>query len=174
MTLTKLIMNNLPCLNGNITDKVYDTRYGDLVPLVTSNALNIGIVIIEKMANGQHDVRIVQPRQNIISSTRLIYVYKCGDHYDACLPTNSQTKRQYFVDIKKNFLPLAERIETEINQNDCIDPSSRQVKVSRSDENLDHMQSKYVPHHVNNKAKIAHLNTRSLYPKIDEIRCILD
>ena len=155
-----------------ITDKVYDTRYGDLVPLVTSNALNIGIVIIEKMANGQHDVRIVQPRQNIISNTSLIYVYKCGDHYDACLPTNSQTK--YFVDIKKNFLPLAERIETEINQNDCIDPSSRQVKVSCSDENLNHMQSKYVPHHVNNKAKIAHLNTRSLYPKIDEIRCILD
>ena len=24
------------------------------------------------------------------------------------------------------------------------------------------------------KQKIAHLNTRSLYPKIDEIRCILD
>ena len=126
------------------------------------------------MANGQHDVRIVQPRQNIISSTRLIYVYKRGDHYDACLPTNSQTKRQYFVDTKKNFLPLAERIETEINQNDCIDPSSRQVKVSCSDENLNHMQSKYVPHHVSSKAKIAHLNTRSLYPKIDEIRCILD
>ena len=36
------------------------------------------------------------------------------------------------------------------------------------------MQSKYVPHHVNNKAKIGHLNTRSLYPKIDEIRCIVD
>ena len=71
-----------------ITDKVYDTRYGDLVPLVTSNALNIGIVIIEKMANGQHDVRIVQPRQNIISNTSLIYVYKCGDHYDACLQSD--------------------------------------------------------------------------------------
>ena len=36
------------------------------------------------------------------------------------------------------------------------------------------MQSKYVPHHVNNKAKIGHLNTWSLYPKIDEIRCIED
>ena len=36
------------------------------------------------------------------------------------------------------------------------------------------MQSKFVPHHVNNKAKIGHLNTRSLYPKIDEISCIVD
>ena len=36
------------------------------------------------------------------------------------------------------------------------------------------MQSKYVPHHVNNKAKFGHLNTRSLYPKIDEISCIVD
>ena len=36
------------------------------------------------------------------------------------------------------------------------------------------MQSKFVPHHVNNKAKIGHLNTRSFYPKIDEISCIVD
>ena len=36
------------------------------------------------------------------------------------------------------------------------------------------MQSKYEPHHVSNKAKIGHLNTRSLCPKIDEIRCIVD
>ena len=31
-----------------------------------------------------------------------------------------------------------------------------------------------LPHHVNNKAKIGHLNTRSIYPKIDEIRGIVD
>ena len=43
------------------------------------------------------------------------------------------------------------------------------TRLPASDENLNHMQSKYVPHHVNNKAKIGHLNTRSLYPKIDEI-----
>ena len=36
------------------------------------------------------------------------------------------------------------------------------------------MQSKYIPHYVNNKAKIGHLNTRSHYPKIDEIRCVVD
>ena len=36
------------------------------------------------------------------------------------------------------------------------------------------MQSKYVPHHVDNKAKIGHLNTRGLYPKIDEISSIVD
>ena len=52
-------------------------------------------------------------------------------------------------------------------KNDCIDPSSRQVKVSCSDDNLNHRESQYVPHHVNNKAEIGHLNTRSLYPKID-------
>ena len=36
------------------------------------------------------------------------------------------------------------------------------------------MQSKYVPHHVDNKTKIGHLNTRSLYPKIDETSSIAD
>ena len=50
-------------------------------------------------------------RQNIISSTRLTYVYKCGDHYDACLPTNSQAKRQYFVDIKNKF-PLKRKLSS--------------------------------------------------------------
>ena len=55
-----------------------------------------------------------------------------------------------------------------------VKTSSRRVKVNCSDENLNHMLSKFVPHHVNNKAKIGHLNTRSLYPKIDEIICIVD
>ena len=55
-----------------------------------------------------------------------------------------------------------------------VKTSSRRVKVNCSDENLNHMQSKFVPHHVNNKAKIGHLNTRSLYLKIDEISCIVD
>ena len=45
-------------------------------------------------------------------------------------------------------------METKINQNDCADPSFRQEKVSCSDENLNHMQSKYVPHHVHNKVKL--------------------
>ena len=54
-------------------------------------------------------------------------------------------------------------IEAKINQNDCIDPSSRQVKLSCSDENLNHMQSKYVPHHVNNKAQIGHLNAPKVF-----------
>ena len=36
------------------------------------------------------------------------------------------------------------------------------------------MQSKYVPHHVDNKAKTGRLNTRSLCPKIDEISSIVD
>ena len=35
-------------------------------------------------------------------------------------------------------------------------------------------QNMYLPHHAINKAKIGHLYTRSLYPKIDGIRCIVD
>ena len=45
-------------------------------------------------------------------------------------------------------------IETKINQNDCTEPSLRQDMVSCSDKNLNHMQWKYVPHHVHNKAKL--------------------
>ena len=46
---------------------------------------------------------------------------------------------------------------------------SRKVVLMRT-----HLQSKYVPHHVNYKAKIGHVNARSLYTKFDEIRCIVD
>ena len=61
-----------------------------------------------------------------------------------------------------------------MTQNDCIDPSSRQVRESCSNENLNHIQSKYISHHVSNKAQIGHLNNRSLNYKIDDIRWIVD
>ena len=48
----------------------------------------------------------------------------------------------------------------------------QKINLARSTSN--HMQSKHVPIHVNNKAKIGHLNIRSLYPNIDDIRCIVD
>ena len=124
-----------------ITNKIYNMRYGDLVPLVTSNALNTGIVILEKMNNGEHDVHIVQPKECISDCTKLIYLYKCGDHYDACLPKH-QAERQHFVDIQENVLPLVERNEIKNKQNDCIDPPSRQVKVSCSVGNFNCDKSK--------------------------------
>ena len=48
--------------------KIHNTRYGDFVPLVTSNALNTSIVILEKY-NSEHDVHIVQPRECIKDCT---------------------------------------------------------------------------------------------------------
>ena len=62
-----------------ITNKIYNTRSGD-VPLVTSKALHTGTVILEKMNNGEHDVHIVQPKECINDCTKLMYVYKFGDH----------------------------------------------------------------------------------------------
>ena len=105
------------------------------------------------MNNGEHDVHIVQPKECISDCTKLIYVYKCGDHYDACLPKH-QAERQHFVDTRENVLSLVERNEIKNKQNDCIDPPSRQVKVSCSVENLNCNKSKDVSHHLKTKQKL--------------------
>ena len=59
------------------------------------------------MKNGEHVVHIVQPKEGIKDCTKLIYVYKFGDHYDACLPKH-QAEQQHFMDTWENALPLVE------------------------------------------------------------------
>ena len=80
---------------------------------------------------------------------------------------------QHFMDTWENVLPFVERNEIKNKQNSCTDAPSRQVKISCSVENLKCNKLKNVSHHLNNKAKISHLNTRSLYPKSHLNHCAI-
>ena len=61
-----------------IDGKNVDTQFGDLIPLILSNVLNVGIIIIVKNGNS-FDPLVTYPRTN---SNGYVYVYKIRDHYE--------------------------------------------------------------------------------------------
>ena len=80
----------LPAIEGNsfnvlenqmkeyIDDKVYDSSFGDIVPVVCSKVLNIGLCIFSSRDNRyRHELVFYDDSQPII------YIYKKSDHYDA-------------------------------------------------------------------------------------------
>ena len=59
-----------------VDGKNFDTRFGDLIPLILSNVLSVGIIIITK---NSYDPLVTFPRTN---SNGYVYVYKIRDHYE--------------------------------------------------------------------------------------------
>ena len=59
--------------------KIYDTPYGDMVPLVLSNALGLTLLILSKTAPES----IYEVRQIGSGTKNHLLVYKYQDHYDA-------------------------------------------------------------------------------------------
>ena len=93
-----------------INDKVYDTKFGDLVPLITSNSLAIYIMIISEMENGEFSTTdFVHPRENE-KAKAIKFVYKSGDHYNACVPKDIIAKRRLALPLR-NTATLAESPE---------------------------------------------------------------
>ena len=68
-----------------VENRIYNTSYGDMMPLISANAPATKISIIYKRECGRLTYRTVQPSKNE-HLTKTIIVYKTGDHYDACLP----------------------------------------------------------------------------------------
>ena len=65
--------------------KIYDSKYGDMVPLIASTALSLNVFIISKQGNG-HDVFHVKPMSSDDHTKASILLYKEGEHYDAIVP----------------------------------------------------------------------------------------
>ena len=59
--------------------KKYNTIFGDQVPLIIANALQLDIIIIEARENSWYPRIIAGPQG--CSKTR-VYIYKCREHYD--------------------------------------------------------------------------------------------
>ena len=69
-------------MNAYVSDKIFKTLYGDMVPQIVASALRINIIIVSKMGD-LHDVRILSPYINDSSGTnKNVLVYKTGLHYD--------------------------------------------------------------------------------------------
>ena len=93
----------IPVINGNnvynltkgLSDyterKIYDSWYGDIVPTITANALDIKLIVIEKL---ESCFRCYSVGKNAHNATCLpLLLFKCGKHYDALV---SMHGRDYF------------------------------------------------------------------------------
>jgi hypothetical protein len=84
--------SNISFHNGLVKyvfDKIYNTNYVNIVPMILCNALNMVIFIVE----GNHVHHIVYPTTvQITSNTKCIAIQKSGEHYDGlqCIDINRQ------------------------------------------------------------------------------------
>ena len=76
-----LIESNLEIqrlLCAYVDGKNFDTRFGDLIPLILSNVLCVSIIIISKNG-GSYDYFVTYPR---INCHGFVFIHKVGDHYE--------------------------------------------------------------------------------------------
>ena len=73
-------------MKSYVKRKVYDTLFGDAVPLILANVLQMNIIII-KAENTKFECHIVEYESNIAAHIEnSIFVYKVGEHYNAIVP----------------------------------------------------------------------------------------
>ena len=125
------------------------------------------IHIIEKQRIRYHTCHEIKLRSLNSSSTSPLLVYKSGDHYDALTLTEDDdcVNNEYVNDECVNCF-----VEPELS-------NSKESTIPTNTTNIDYTKS--VQNHFFKKVKklkglkIAHLNIRSLYNKLDEITFIL-
>ena len=64
--------------------KQYDTVFGDHIPLILANVLNISLIIINESSDGLFKVETVQTNNECIR----LFLHKRADHYNAIIPTS--------------------------------------------------------------------------------------
>ena len=92
--------------------KRYNTRFGDLVPLIIANGLGINMIILGSHQSKTPDI-VYGKRHGNSGLKDHVFIYKSGEHYDAIIPTNpgfvknndpfvssSDTDNSVFSDIK--------------------------------------------------------------------------
>ena len=71
-------------LSEYINDKIYDTSFGDLVPVILTNALSVNLLIVEN--NGvNYDVHFLKCNYPKADHPNTLIIYKIGSHYDSII-----------------------------------------------------------------------------------------
>ena len=73
--------------NEYVHEKLYNSNFGDIVPIICANALMINIIIIS-YENPTHNFYIIGAEHSNVFA----YVYKNGNHYDGLKFSNSQNE----------------------------------------------------------------------------------
>ena len=78
-----------------VYNKNYNTAFGDLVPVIASRALGMGIMIVYKQEDETMTV-FIEHREN--HTCENLFIFKDGDHYDALVTTLSPEHRSSAFD----------------------------------------------------------------------------
>lgn len=73
-------------MNNYILHKIYNTDFGDIVPLIISNAISFPLRIYDNSYTCQHEIL---PNNNNIHRNTVINVRLCNEHYDAIVLTDT-------------------------------------------------------------------------------------
>ena len=111
-----------------VNNRIFETLFGDLVPLVVANALSSNVIIINKQVNGGHNMHTVPPSTSAQISGNIM-VYKTGKHYDACLPKSSARAESVEISPLK-YVPLAENISDKAGVKPGRDQSNQHRSIS--------------------------------------------
>ena len=105
---SNLEMQRLVC--AYIDGHNFDTIFGDLLPMILSNVLEMNIIIIHQVRNST-DPLIIVPRS---LSNKFVYIFKSGDHYEGFETAGC----------------FGSSIET-LNTTDCIRSENLQQKITQ-------------------------------------------
>ena len=94
-------------LENYVRHKVYNSEFGDIVPLVLSNALGLNIEIVYRNGERFNSLRVVCDRSQ--KTDDVLYIYKDRDHYNALtrnhIPVSDDTNVEHSPKTSEHLEP---------------------------------------------------------------------
>ena len=75
--------------------KQYDTIFGDLVPIILCNALNVDCMLIMEDSRGIIEAEFIKSAKRGVATNKLIFLHKRGEHYNAISPKSPHVLWQF-------------------------------------------------------------------------------
>ena len=167
-------------MHAYVRNGIYNTPFGDIVPNIMAQALNFELVIIEKRI-GNYLTSAVPPHDTGTPLGKLLLL-KTNKHYDAIKPVLGSNPPG-LIQKNSNKGHFGDHIATP-HSRDCNDrPQNDSFSHYKTNSHQDSSPKRRVSLSVHNAftsqvkrdvgLRISHLNIRSLYNKLDEIRYIV-
>jgi hypothetical protein len=161
-----------------VFSKQYNTSFGDVVPYVIANALNIRLIIIDNYLDNNSNRLVTITNKEL--SNDVIIICRNNNHYNGIRPLHastdivSGTKTNHNATEKFNGKDKL-LINEEFHYNSISRSQESQEKPKCPCKQFDQkcicsLRCKFQKHHGIN---ICHVNARSLFPKFDEISWIV-
>lgn len=153
----KVLMNNY------IEFKQYNTQFGDIVPYITANALNIGLIIVNNLEGSDRAYSVIINPDT--PCTKWVAITRSNDHYNALAVLTYKPYDEH----------VASSIPTLDSSNECIINDDNDDGIVQNDncDELTHTMRAIRAKHSSNLIS-AHININSIRNKLENITFLLD